>query len=93
MLDPLHLDLMKPFVAEVEQVTKDAIRLQIEVVPCGRARVSVPVLAFLRIGNAVVGSVGIERTLGESATVAELLAFVRGSKRGIILLCGYGNAA
>jgi UDP-N-acetylglucosamine acyltransferase len=34
-----------------------------------------------------------ERTLGGTDTVAELLAFVRGSKRGIILLSGYGQAA
>src|SRR5438105_1768021 len=73
LLDPLHLDLMKPFVAEVEQVTEDAIRLQIEVVQRGRARVSVPFLAFLRIGNAVVGSVGIERTLAELESIKVLI--------------------
>jgi len=35
----------------------------------------------------------IERALGGIDAVAELLAFVRGSKRGIILLSGYGQAA
>ena len=35
----------------------------------------------------------VERSLGEFATVAELLEFVRGSKRGVIMLGGYGNAA
>jgi UDP-N-acetylglucosamine acyltransferase len=35
----------------------------------------------------------VERTLGETDTVAELLAFVRGSKRGVIVLGGYGAAA
>lgn len=35
----------------------------------------------------------VERVLGEFETVVELLAFVRGSKRGVIMLGGYGNAA
>jgi UDP-N-acetylglucosamine acyltransferase len=35
----------------------------------------------------------VERLLGEFDTVVELLAFVRGSKRGVIMLGGYGNAA
>ena len=35
----------------------------------------------------------IERALGDVDTVAELLEFVRDSKRGIILLSGYGQAA
>ena len=34
-----------------------------------------------------------DRALGATDTVAELLEFVRGSKRGIILLSGYGTAA
>ena len=35
----------------------------------------------------------VERTLGQTDTVAELLTFIRNSKRGIILLCGYAHAA
>lgn len=35
----------------------------------------------------------VERLLGEFETVVELLAFIRGSKRGVIMLGGYGNAA
>jgi UDP-N-acetylglucosamine acyltransferase len=35
----------------------------------------------------------IERAVGNVEAVAELLAFVRASKRGIILLSGYGQAA
>ena len=35
----------------------------------------------------------VQRALGETDTVAELLSFVRASKRGIILLSGYGAAA
>jgi UDP-N-acetylglucosamine acyltransferase len=35
----------------------------------------------------------IERELGHVDVVAELLAFIRSSKRGIISSCGYGNAA
>lgn len=33
MLDPFHLDLMIPVVAEVEPITKDAIRLQVQADP------------------------------------------------------------
>jgi acyl-[acyl carrier protein]--UDP-N-acetylglucosamine O-acyltransferase len=35
----------------------------------------------------------LDHTLAGTDTVAELLAFIRGSKRGIILLSGYGQAA
>jgi hypothetical protein len=35
----------------------------------------------------------VERMLGETDVVAEFLDFVRGSKRGIIVLGGYGAAA
>ena len=35
----------------------------------------------------------IERALGEVDTVAELIAFIRASKRGVISSCGYGHAA
>jgi UDP-N-acetylglucosamine acyltransferase len=35
----------------------------------------------------------IEQTLGQVDVVAELVAFIRASKRGIISSCGYGNAA
>jgi UDP-N-acetylglucosamine acyltransferase len=35
----------------------------------------------------------VERVVGNVDAVAELLAFVRASKRGIILLSGYGQAA
>jgi len=59
LLDPLDLDLMKPLVVEVKPVTEDAIFLQIESIECGRARVSVFFLAFLRVGYAVVGPRGI----------------------------------
>ena len=40
-----------------------------------------------------VGVEQAERALGETDTVAELLTFVRGSKRGVIALAGYGTAA
>lgn len=35
----------------------------------------------------------VERALGTTDTVAEMLAFVRDSKRGVIVLAGYGAAA
>jgi UDP-N-acetylglucosamine acyltransferase len=40
-----------------------------------------------------VGLEQVERTLGDVDSVRELLAFVRESKRGVIMLGGYGNAA
>ena len=35
----------------------------------------------------------IERHLGHIEIVAELVAFIRGSKRGITFTCGYREAA
>ena len=45
LLDPLHLNLMKPVVAEVKPVSEDAMLLQIQVVQLRRARV--PIVLFL----------------------------------------------
>src|SRR5260370_12909581 len=45
LLDPFHLNLMKPVVAEVEPVTEDRIGLQMQVVKPCRPRVSTPFLS------------------------------------------------
>src|SRR4051794_39982004 len=63
LLDPVDVDLMKPVVAEVEPVTEDTTRLQIQVIHFGRTCVPLsPLLAFARTGDAVIGSLGIEGT-------------------------------
>jgi UDP-N-acetylglucosamine acyltransferase len=50
-------------------------------------------ILFMQAKVLPVGLEQVERMLGETDVVAELVAFVRGSKRGIIVLGGYGNAA
>src|ERR1700722_12096951 len=53
LLDPLHLDLMKPVVAEVEPVSEDTFRFKIQLVQRCRACVSVLFLPVLRTRKSI----------------------------------------
>ncbi len=63
LLDPLHLNLLKPVVAEVEPVTEDAMRLKVEVVEFNDSSVSAAFLLWPRSGNSVIGPGGIKGRL------------------------------
>ena len=67
---------MVPVVAEIEPVTEGAMQLQIQVVELCRACIPMSFLMFPRNGNAVVGSVGIVRTLAELKFISMVIGTV-----------------
>src|SRR5437899_3763611 len=60
LLDPLHLNLMKPIVTEIEPVAEHTIGTQAKIVKLCRACVSNPLFLWSRTRESVIGPVGIE---------------------------------
>ena len=86
MLDPLHPDLVKPLVAEVEQITEDTIRLQTEGVQCGGTGVAITLFVFIRVGDAVIGPLGVIRPFAELELIKMLIVPVERREYGVMQL-------
>ena len=65
LLDAFHLDLMKPVVAEVEPVSEDAPRIEAQAVERCGASVAISSRPRRRIGQPVIGPLGIEGSFAE----------------------------